>query len=462
MKLRKNFKNQIYAILGLGRSGWAAAETLQKKGGTVLLWDDNPQARHAAVSRGYKVVDLTVADWSGVDGLVLSPGIPYHYPRPHPIVDQAQHYQVPITSDMDLFHSLCPNATYVGITGTNGKSTTTTLVSHLLATAHMPHHMGGNVGIPIMSLPICPRGTYVLELSSYQLENMQDLKCAIGVLLNVSPDHLDRHGSLENYIDVKKRIFEGQPAQKSTAIISIDDPYSRAVYQEVISRPSDQKARRVIPLSLTTKCEGGVYRDGDWIINDIYFAQQKIVRLSQLSALKGDHNHQNVAAAVGIGIRLGMKVQDIRKGLKSFPGLAHRQEKVAQKEGVLFINDSKATNVESVVRALEVYDHIYWIAGGKWKGDDLKLLSPYMSKIRHGYFIGESASVFAQVFGNQIPITLSHTLNEAVAQAAQEAMKKGEGVVLFSPACASYDQFKDFEHRGDMFKNYVKEWLSVC
>ncbi len=448
------------AVLGLGRSGLAAARALLSAGRPMLAWDDVAAQRTAAAAAGIPLTDLAARDLSDVAMLVLSPGIPLDHPRPHPLVTRARAAGCAIVGDVELLLRACPAADVVGITGTNGKSTTTALLGHILATAKVASAVGGNIGVPALALPpLATGGVYVLELSSYQLGLTPSLRCRVAVLLNISPDHLDRHGGIDGYVAAKRRIFAGQGAD-ATAIVGADDATCRAIAAALHGDHGGPKSGpRVIPISGETVVPGGVYAHGGTLFDATAGGEPRpVLTLAEAPALPGAHNAQNAAAAWAAARALGVDAATVAAAMRSFPGLAHRQELIATIDGVAYVNDSKATNPDAAARALACYDAIYWIAGGRAKAGGLAAVRPYLDRIRHAYLIGEAAPDFAGELASAVPVAISETLERAVAQAHAQAHRNGARapVVLLSPACASFDQFRDFEARGDAFRALVE------
>jgi UDP-N-acetylmuramoylalanine--D-glutamate ligase len=443
------FRNDGVAVLGLARSGLAAAEALQRGGARVLAWDDAPAKRDAAVARGIPVVDLASADLAGVKALVLSPGIPATFPTPHKIATRARSAGIEIIGDIELLALSCRAARYAGITGTNGKSTTTALLGHILKAAGVRVAVGGNLGIAALLLEaLGAEGVYVLEMSSYQLELTKSLAFDVAVLLNITPDHLDRHGGMDGYVAAKERIFAGQSARQA-AVVGVDDAICRSVAARLAAA-----GRKVIPISAETAVPGGVYVAEGQLIDDSDRTRHRILDLAEAARLPGRHNWQNAAAAFAAARALGVNARDAAQGITSFPGLAHRQELVATIDGVRYINDSKATNADAAAKALACYDDICWIAGGVAKEGGIASLAPYFPRIRHAFLIGEAAPAFAATLADKVPSTHSGDLATALRQ-AHDAARQG-GTVLLSPACASFDQFTDFEARGDAFRRLVE------
>jgi UDP-N-acetylmuramoylalanine--D-glutamate ligase len=442
---------QTWAVFGLARSGLATARALVAGGAQVRLWDDNEAARMAAEAAGLTTMPLYDASLSGCAGLSLAPGVPLTHPVPHDVVAAAARVSVPVVGDIELLLRELRPVVY-GVTGTNGKSTTTALLAHVLTQARRTVALGGNIGTPVLDLPRFENdgGVYVLEMSSYQIDLTPGWHARIAVLLNITPDHLDRHGSLENYAAIKARIFAGQGAE-DTAIIGIDDEYCRAIHAQLVVEAS---GRRIVPISIETILEDGVSAVGGQL-----YENGKLVFALDFPALPGAHNGQNVAAAYAAARAAGLDADVIRTGIASFPGLKHRLQRVGVIDGIPCINDSKATNADSTAKALASFETIYWIAGGKPKSDGIESLRPFFSRIRHASLIGEAANAFANTLGASVPHAICGTLDKALDDAVAAAKRDGgqDGVILLSPACASFDQFKSFEHRGDEFIRLVAE-----
>ncbi|TVR98787.1 MAG: UDP-N-acetylmuramoyl-L-alanine--D-glutamate ligase [Rhodospirillales bacterium] len=449
---------QRYAVLGLGRSGLAAAAALTAAGKDVVAWDDSEPARAAAARQGVPLGPLAEHDLAEASALVLSPGIPHTHPAPHPVVRRAREAGVPVIGDVELLLRAIGGAKVVGITGTNGKSTTTALVGHILTAAGCSVAVGANIGVPALSLPaLGPGGIYVLELSSYQLEITPSLACDIAVLLNVSPDHLDRHGGLDGYVAAKRLIFRGQQGN-ATAVVGVDDRFCRDVVAELRRRPGP----RIVTVSGIGEVAGGVYALGRRLFETrAGGAVHDVLDLDRAPALIGPHNAQNAAAALAVARALGVATEVATRAMCTFPGLPHRQERVAVIDGVTYVNDSKATNGDAAARALACYDYVYWIAGGRPKDDGLAAVMAELDHVRHAFLIGEAAERFAAELEGRVSVTITGTLDAAVAAARDRAARNGtpNPVVLLSPACASFDQFRDFEARGDAFRALVRTGL---
>ena len=447
------FKEKTVAVVGLGRSGLAAARALSDGGAQVVVWDDNEPARADAGLKGYRVASPEEASF---ETLVLSPGVPLTHPEPHAAAKRARAAGVPILGDVELLYRSHPEARYLGITGTNGKSTTTALLGHILTQCGRRAEVGGNLGTPAMDLaPLGNDGTYVLEMSSYQLDLIDTVQFDTAILLNVTPDHLDRHGGMDGYINAKCRIFTGSP-DTGVAIVGIDTPECRAVADDLRA-----KGRRVIPISTHQTVSGGIYVMDGHLIDDMECDAKPVLALSDVPSLPGLHNAQNIAAAYVAARLEDLDTGAISAAAKTFPGLAHRLETVAEQDGVRFVNDSKATNAEAAATALASFDRIYWIAGGREKDGGYSQMSPHLPAIEKAFLIGEAAGSLQQAIGGSVPTEICGTLDRAVERATTLAMTEGArgSVILLSPACASFDQFPNFEKRGEAFTDSVNRIL---
>jgi UDP-N-acetylmuramoylalanine--D-glutamate ligase len=451
-----SFAGKKVAVFGLGGSGLVSASALLAGGADVIGWDDNAETVAKAAHAGIPGADLRHVDWSKISALVLAPGVPLTHPAPHWSVGLARAAAVEVIGDIELFcrerRRRAPNAPFVAITGTNGKSTTTALTAHLLAAAGHAAQVGGNIGTAILSL--APPGigrVHVIEVSSYQIDLAPSLDPSVGILLNVTEDHLDRHGTLAHYAAVKERLVAGVQ-DDGTAIVGVDDNRCQAAADRI-----DRAGKRVVRVSVRRPLSDGVYVEAERIMVADGGSAVEIARLGQIGSLRGVHNAQNAACASAAALALGLAPAQIQKGLRSFPGLAHRMEEVGRKGKVLFVNDSKATNVDSAAQALACFGDIFWIAGGKPKTGGLTSLAGFFPRIRKAYLIGEAAAGFAAELDGKIPHVVAGTLERAVALAARdaEAADVAEPVVLLSPACASFDQFRNFEVRGDAFRELV-------
>lgn len=449
------FADRPVAVFGLGRSGIASALSLAAGGATVWAWDDDGKSRAAAAAEGVTLQEPSACEWRRTAALLLSPGVPLTHPAPHPVVELARQAGCPIIGDIELLVLTQPKATYVGITGTNGKSTTTALIGHILKEAGRTVDVGGNLGAPALGLePLEAGGIYVLELSSYQLDLVEDATFDVAVFINLSPDHLGRHGGMDGYVAAKRRIFRHQKPHM-TAIVGIDDDLSRGIFEELKA----EGGRRVVPISCLRRVSKGVSAVGGRLVDDTEGAMRSVVDLAAAPTLPGEHNWQNAAAAYAAARAVGVEREVIAKALLTYPGLAHRQERITSVDGIAFINDSKATNSDAAARALACYDAIYWIAGGLPKEGGLAGVEPYLPRIRRAFLIGAAEAAFAESLSGQVPVSRCGTLDVAVREAHRLASAEAipGAVVLLSPACASFDQFTSFEHRGDVFRSLVAE-----
>jgi UDP-N-acetylmuramoylalanine--D-glutamate ligase len=452
------FADRTVAVFGLARSGLTAARALAAGGARVLCWDENPAACAAASAEGLELTNLRHADWSSLAALVLAPGVPLTHPEPHWTVRMAQAVGVEVIGDVELFARAVAAApdhrrpSVIAITGTNGKSTTTALIAHVLREAGREAHVGGNIGQGVLGLPPMHGGAvYVLELSSYQLDLTHSLRPDVAVLLNITPDHLDRHGDMAGYAAAKRRIFLNQ-GKGDTAVIGVDDDWGQRFCTEITAA----NRRTIWPISARKAISRGVYA----LQALLYDATgergvAKVADLALARSLPGRHNWQNAAAAYAAVRAFGLTSAEAASGLLSFPGLAHRMETVGALGAVRFINDSKATNVDAARQAMSAYPRFYWIAGGRPKTgiDSLADLFPRVAK---AYLVGEAANEFARTLEDRVPVAEVGTVERAVRAAWEDASAVGEpAVVLFSPACASFDQFADFEARGEAFRAAV-------
>lgn len=444
-----NLTDKTIAVFGLGKSGMATLEALRHSGASILVGDDNEASCKKAQDAGFPTTDLTKADWGKIDSLILSPGIPHTLPAPHPVAALAKQHGVEIVGDVEYLFRHVPSPTYIGITGTNGKSTTTALISHILSTAKRSNEVGGNLGTPVLSfMPLDKNGIYVIEMSSFQCELTPSAAFDVVVWLNITPDHIDRHGDIAGYVAAKKMLLRNAN-KKQVLVIGVDDEFSRQVADEV------ERAGhwRVIRISSQTMLEHGISGIDGRLYND----GNELFSITKAATLPGAHNWQNAAAALAATNALGVDIGKIDKGIHSYPGLPHRQQLIRTIDGIRFINDSKATNADATSKALSCYDSIYWIVGGKAKDGGLNGLEEFMPRIKHSFLIGASADEFASWLKGKAPSSHSKTLDVAVHEAARMAANAGdkEAVVLLSPACASYDQFNNYEHRGETFAALV-------
>jgi UDP-N-acetylmuramoylalanine--D-glutamate ligase len=439
------------AVFGMGASGRATVQALLAGGATVLADDDDRS----------KLVDLPAADlrtasFDGVAALVLSPGVPLTHPAPHWAAAKAHAAGVPVIGDIELFIGAASAAKLVAITGTNGKSTTTALIGHVLKSGGRKVAIGGNLGTPALALDaLGPDGVYVIELSSFQIDLTPSLAPDIGVLLNITPDHLDRHGGMDGYVAVKARLF-ARPRGAATAVIGQDDATSRVIFGAL-----DRRWRRA-PISAIGPIAGGIYYQDGRLIDMSDGAPEIVLDMAEATALPGRHNGQNAAAACATARALGLDRAQIATGIRSFPGLAHRLERVGEDAGILYVNDSKATNADATANALDAYQSIYWIAGGLPKEGGITSLAPWFPRVVRAYLIGQAADDFARTLVGKVETVMAGDLAAAVSRADADARVEARrgAVVLLSPACASYDQFANFGARGDAFRSLVRDMLT--
>ena len=454
----RGFEDKTVAVFGLGRTGLTAARALIAGGAKVALWDEKPASREAAAAEGFPVVDLQAADWSQFAALMLSPGVPLTHPKPHWTVEKAKAAGVEILGDVELFARTVNAAPVhkrpkiIAVTGTNGKSTTTALIGHLCASAGRDTRVGGNIGLGVLGLEDMHGGAvYVLELSSYQLDLTSSLKPDAVVLLNISPDHLDRHGGMDGYIAAKRRIFLNQ-GKGDTAIIGVDDAWCQQICTEITAA----NRRTIWPISAGKAMGRGVYALQGVLYDATGERVVEVADVLRARSLPGRHNWQNAAAAYAAARAIGISTSDAVDGLMTFPGLAHRMETVGKIGKVRFVNDSKATNADAARQAMSSYPKFYWIAGGVAKAGGIEDLKDLFPRIAKAYLIGEAAQPFSWTLAGKAECVLSNTLEKAVQQAYADAAASGEeAIVLLSPACASFDQFSDFEARGEAFRTAV-------
>lgn len=458
----KGFEGKRVAVFGLGRTGLTAARALLAGGATVALWDEKPAAREAALAEGFEVVDLNSADWAQFDALMQSPGVPLTHPEPHWTVTKAKAAGVEVLGDIELFARTVNAAPdhkrpkIVAITGTNGKSTTTALIGHILTSAGKDARIGGNIGLGVLGLDDMHGGAvYVLEVSSYQLDLTSSLKPNVSIILNITPDHLDRHGGMEGYVTAKRRVLLNQGVG-DTAIVGVDDSWCQRICTEITAA----NRRTIWPVSAGRAMGRGVYvlqgvlydATGDRVV--------EVVDLTNAKSLPGRHNWQNAAAAYGAVRALGVSIEDAAEGLMTFPGLVHRMETVAISDGVRFVNDSKATNADAARQAMSSYPRFFWIAGGVPKSGGIEPLTDLFGRVAKAYLVGEAAEAFAATLDGKTEVARCNSVQDAAAAAYEDAKHEAartarEAVVLLSPACASFDQFPDFEVRGEAFRTAV-------
>jgi UDP-N-acetylmuramoylalanine--D-glutamate ligase len=451
-----SFAGKTVAVFGLGGSGLASCHALKAGGAEVIAGDDSVDRLVEAAQAGFITADLRKVSWRNFDALVLTPGVPLTHPAPHWSALAAREAGIEVIGDIELFcrerRRHVPDAPFVAITGTNGKSTTTALVAHLMREAGHDVQIGGNIGTAILSLEPPRAGrVHVIEMSSYQIDLTPSLDPSVGILLNVSEDHIDRHGTLSHYAAVKERLIAGvQP--RGTAIVGVDDGWSRAAADRI-----EQAGKRVMRVSVKQPLADGITVDHETIVRSAGGARTEIARIGGIGSLRGLHNAQNAACAAAAGLALGVGADVLQKGLRSFPGLAHRMEQVGRAGNTLFVNDSKGTNADATAKALASFADIFWIAGGKPKTGGVTSLAEFFPRIRKAYLIGEAAKEFAATLEGRVAYEISETLENAVPHAARdaEASSLAEPVVLLSPACASFDQYRNFEIRGTRFRTLV-------
>jgi UDP-N-acetylmuramoylalanine--D-glutamate ligase len=451
-----SFVGRRVALFGLGGSGLASAQALIAGGADVVAFDDSAASIEKAKAAGIAVEDLRKVDWSKVAALLLAPGVPLTHPSPHWSVVLAKNAGAEVIGDIELFcrerRKLAPHSPFVAITGTNGKSTTTALIHHLLVAAGRSADLGGNIGTAVLTLkPPCADHAHVVECSSYQIDLAPTLDPRVGILINVSEDHLDRHGTIEDYAAVKERLVAGVQAD-GAAVIGVDDQWCAAAAERVSAQ-----GKNVVRVSIRRKLADGIYADNGAITRAAGGKTETIARLDNVGSLRGLHNAQNAACATAATLALGLAPEQIQAGMRSFPGLAHRMEQVGRKGAVLFVNDSKATNADSSAQALACFDNMFWIAGGKPKTGGITSLERFFARIRKAYLVGEAAEEFARTLDGKVAYAIAGTIDRAVEMSARDAEASGlkEPVVLLSPACASFDQYRNFEIRGDHFRELV-------
>ena len=448
------FAGQRVAVFGLGGSGLATALALKAGGAEPIVWDDNAGGVAKAQGAGLTAQPLAEADWRDFAAFVLSPGVPLTHPEPHWSVALAKAAGVEVIGDIELFARQrrieAPGAPFIAITGTNGKSTTTALIAHLFAQAGRDVQLGGNIGTAILSLePPSPARVHVIECSSFQIDLAPSLDPSVGVLLNVTEDHLDRHGTIEAYAAIKARLV----AKAQTAVVGVDDAYCAEIADAL-----QRDGVRIVPISVLRPLDDGLFADGEALYLAQSGARHLFASLVGIGSLRGAHNAQNACAAIAAGLAGGLTEAEIIAGLHSFPGLAHRMEQVGRLGPTLFVNDSKATNADAAAKALSSYDEIFWIAGGKAKTGGIVSLEGYFPRIERAYLIGAATEEFAATLEGKVPFVRAGTIEKAVELAAFDAGASGLAapVVLLSPACASFDQFRNFEERGKAFSAAVK------
>ncbi len=442
------------AVFGLGKSGSTTIQALTQVGATVMIGDDDPKKVPEYLGDHVTALDLDFSNLSKCGSLILSPGIPLDYPTPHPVVTAAHQMGIEIIGDIELFARARTGYKTIGVTGTNGKSTTTALIAHILNASGKKAIPCGNIGDPILSTNPMSDTIYVIELSSFQIDLCPTFRPDISIHLNITPDHLDRHGTLDHYIAIKERLFEGP----GIGFCGVDDNASIGMFNRT---QKNNSARSITPLSVLNQMPNGIFVTPNGNVFDYTLPNKTIHSIgsfNELPTLKGTHNFQNALFAYATTHACGCTVANIFNALKTYPGLPHRQLNVRKIGQVDYINDSKATNADASEKALKTFDNIHWIVGGLPKSGGLAGLEPLSSRISRAYLIGTAVQDFSIFMrANNIPFERANTLENAVASAHKfaQSMKK-PATVLLSPACASYDQFKSYEHRGDVFTTLVQ------
>jgi len=462
----ESFRERHVALFGLGTSGLAAVRALLAGGASVTAWDDAENARAQAIAEGINVADLSVADWGRFDALVLTPGAAVTHPVPHWAVERAQAAGVEIVGDLELFcrerEARAPGAALVAVTGTTGKSTTSALIAHILRGAGRETELGGDAGKPVLALsPPDDERIHVVEVSSFEIDLSPSLAPTVGLLLNLSPEHLDRHGSMESYAAIKERVL----SSAEVALVGVDDAYCHAIGAKLIAQALE--GRRVAPVSAERSLDWGFYAEGDEILyraeGDPAEQVESLGSLPNAPGLKGRHSREDAIFAAAACWELGITDEEIARGLASFPGLPHRLESVAKLGRVLFVNDSMAANAAATAQALAEFSEIFWIVGGKPKHGGIEPLRPFFLRVAKAYLIGEASEEFAETLEGYVPFERCGVLKVAIERAASDATASAAQapVVLLSPACASYDQFASYEARGDAFREFAKSLAAL-
>ncbi len=455
----KTLNDKAVLVFGMGRTGLSAAKALHKAGARVVVADDSNENINKAKRLNVEILDKNTQDFSEFAMLLLSPGVPLTHPKPHWVVEKARAANVEILCDIELFHRVYPDIKTIGVTGTNGKSTTCSLIQHILIDSGAKAHLGGNIGTPVFDLKMKEDDAWVvLEISSFQIDLCPSFRPDIAVLSNLAPDHLDRHGGMDQYVDVKERLTEfSKLSEVNVAVICTDDVYTKKIYE----RAKDIALRDVIEVSVEKHVASGVYVEDDVLFDALNGEGREVGNLTSVATLKGKHNQQNVVCAYAALSKVGLSSEEIWRGVECFPGLNHRQFLVRTLNGVSYVNDSKSTNAASAAVAIGCRNNVYWIVGGRRKKTGIDGLEEFFPHIKHAFLIGESSEDFANWMDKYgLDYTRCITLDRAVQEAndmaqANRGQPGGAGFVLLSPACASFDQFESFEHRGDMFAELV-------
>ncbi|MFN7038552.1 MAG: UDP-N-acetylmuramoyl-L-alanine--D-glutamate ligase [Alphaproteobacteria bacterium] len=461
------YQNKRVSVYGLGKTGAAAIRSLIAGGAQVIAWDDDPIKRanwlnniisENIIQNFDKILtDLSSENWKKIDILLLTPGIPLEYPEPHPIVKFANSINCPIISDVELLYQTCFDCKYIGITGTNGKSTTTSLIGHIFKQNSYKCEIGGNIGIPVLELePLSNDAAYILEVSSYQLDMLKEVRFNTAILLNITPDHLEYHNNIENYTKAKMKIFANHQ-EGDSIIISIDNDITFKVFNEI----KESTDAVIIPISTDQIIKGGVtvIENDLYDFTDLNKSEPVIYKIDNTKNLAGKHNKENIAAAYAACLNYIQDPNSIISGINSFRGLAHRMEFLGEINNMRFINDSKATNADAAEKALLTYDNIYWIIGGLSKEGGISDLKKYFTKIKHAFLIGQAQDEFAKTLDGSVQFTKSGNLEQAFKDAVSLAEKDNNTAnILLSPACASWDQWQSFEARGEGFRKLFTEY----
>jgi UDP-N-acetylmuramoylalanine--D-glutamate ligase len=456
-----SFKDRNVALFGLGGSGLATAHALVAGGAKVVAWDDGEQARDNARAAGVSVIDLRAADWRAFSSLVLAPGVPLTHPEPHWTVKRAREAEIEVIGDIELFcrerAKIASRAPFIAITGTNGKSTTTALTAHILKSAGLDVQMGGNIGVPILELAAPDEDRiHVVECSSFQIDLTPSLNPSTGVLINITPDHLDRHGDMTRYAAIKSRVASGA----GVALVGVDDANSAAIADRI---EGAVKRTRIIRVSVEHELNAGVFIADGRVVLRAHGEDEILADLNGVTTLRGAHNAQNAAFACAVARLEDLSPGQIQRGAASFPGLTHRMEPVGRLGKVLFVNDSKATNADAAEKALRSFNDIFWIVGGKAKDGGIEPLRALFPRVKKAYLIGAASDQFAATLGDAVPFERCGALDVATRAAARDAAASAAAgpVVLLSPACASYDQFANFEQRGDAFRTLANQLIAA-
>ncbi|MBP02399.1 MAG: UDP-N-acetylmuramoyl-L-alanine--D-glutamate ligase [Rhodospirillaceae bacterium] len=454
------YSNKAVLVVGYGTTGIATAAALHKSGANVFIWDDDHSKKADAQKKAFQIFDENTCDLNELEAIIWSPGIPHTYPSPHPLAKKVLSSGHVLRCDIDLLAETQADAFFIGITGTNGKSTTTALTQHILKSAKRTTEVGGNFGIAALDLKPLKNGAYyILELSSYQLELCPKLSCNIAVLLNITPDHLERHNGIKGYINSKKRLLQNQTNSALKVIVNNDTHTN-----QIINKYRKEK-KNIIEVSCNKDLEDGIVISDGFLI-DRKWNTNEIIDLKNYACLPGQHNWLNAGAAYAITKSIGVSSKIISSAFSTFSGLNHRQELIGKSRKVTFINDSKATNANATLYAMNCYNNIYWIAGGIPKDDGIEPLKPLLHRVAHAFLIGQSTSRFAKTLEQEnVKFSICKNLYEATVQAGRQAEKDElpEPVVLLSPASASFDEFKDFEERGNHFRQIIiNNWPEVA